>query len=85
MGKRPALVISPIVHNEPAGLILACPITSQKKGYPFEVILNEQEVKGVVLVNQIKTLDWEIRLVRFIEKISEDSLAEVLGKLRTLI
>jgi len=84
-GKRPAVVISPSLHNKSAGLALMCPIISQKKGYPFEVIVNGKKIEGVVLINQIRSLDWERRSVLFIEKISQESLDEVLGKLRTLV
>jgi mRNA interferase MazF len=38
-GRRPALVQSPSAYNGRVGLALFCPITSQVKGYPFEVPL----------------------------------------------
>ena len=84
-GKRPALVISPALHNAKTNLTFVCPITSQVKNYPFEVLIKAKKIKGVVLVNQIKTIDWKARPIDFIEKISVSSLNEVLGKLRTLI
>ena len=61
-GRRPALVLSPRVYNAKAGLCVACPVTSQAKGYPFEVALPEGlPVSGVVLSDQIKSADWEER------------------------
>ena len=61
-GHRPALVLSPRSYSRKAGLALLCPITSQEKGYPFEVPLSEaDEVHGVVLADQVKSLDWRER------------------------
>ena len=54
-GKRPALVLSPKTYNHKTGLLLACPITSKIKGYPFEVVLSEElPVKGAILADQLK-------------------------------
>ena len=60
--RRPALVLSPIAYNRAAGLALVCPITSQVKGYPFEVALPVgSQVRGVVLADQVKSVDWHAR------------------------
>ena len=83
---RPALVISPLSYNRKVGLALLCPITSHEKGYPFEVELpSKAEIKGVILADQVKSLDWKIRNVRFKEKISLRVVTEVIEKLSTLI
>ena len=64
-GHRPALVLSPLAYNSKTGLMLCCPITSQVKGYPFEVSLRSTAgVKGVVLADQVKSLDWRVRQAR---------------------
>jgi mRNA interferase MazF len=61
-GRRPALVLSPSAYNGRVGLALLCPITSQVKGYPFEVPLPGRFlVKGVVGADQVKSLDWSAR------------------------
>src|SRR5438552_10794224 len=61
-GRRPALVLSPSSYNRKAGLALMCPITSHAKGYPFEVAVPaDLAVTGVILADQIKSLDWRIR------------------------
>ena len=61
-GRRPALVVSPADYNEKVGLSLLCPITSQVKGYPFEVeIPKGLGVSGVILSDQVKSLDWRAR------------------------
>lgn len=84
-GRRPALVISPREYNRRVGLALFCPITSKVKGYPFEVPVNEQDIKGVILSDQVKSLDWQARQARRATRVSEDVLAEVSAKLHTLI
>ena len=85
-GHRPALVLSPKTYNGKVGLALLCPITSQVKGYPFEVLLPEDlEIKGVILSDQVKNLDWKARKAQFICKLPSDKFSEVIKKLNTLI
>lgn len=85
-GRRPALVVSPRAYNSKVGLALLCPITSQVKGYPFEVALPDGlEVSGVVLSDQIKSLDWLVRKAEFICELPKSSTSEVLDKLGTLL
>lgn len=69
-GRRPALVLSPEGYNRKTGLAVLCPITSQVKGYPFEVELPRGlSVKGVVLADQVKSLDWRARKAALIKKL----------------
>jgi mRNA interferase MazF len=85
-GRRPALVLSPKEYNSKVGLSLLCPITAQVKGYPFEVIIpDECEVQGVVLSDQVKSLDWRVRDAEFFCRVPNDVVNEVLGKLLTLL
>lgn len=85
-GRRPTLVISPKAYNLKTGLGIFCPVTSQIKGYPFEVLIPEEfEIKGVVLADQVKNLDWQIREAKFICKMPERIIIEVTAKLQTLI
>lgn len=85
-GRRPALVISPALYNGKVGLALLCPITSKEKGYPFEVKLPDNlEINGVVLADQVKSLDWRIRYLEFICKTPEEITEEVQEKIRLLI
>lgn len=86
IGYRPVLVISPIKYNRMASLVLVCPVTSNPKGLSFEVPLVEgMKTKGVVLADQIKTLDWRPRKVKFVESVTQDLIEEVQAKLETLI
>lgn len=85
-GIRPALVLSPENYNRKTGLAIFCPITSQAKGYPFEVeIPAGLKIKGVILSDQIKNLDWKARKVSFICKVDNAVLEDVQAKIVTLI
>jgi mRNA interferase MazF len=85
-GRRPALILSPRAYNEKARLALACPITSRIKGYPFEVPLAASgEITGVVLADQVKSLDWHERKAAYVASISGQILDEVRQRLRVLI
>jgi mRNA interferase MazF len=85
-GRRPAVVVSPVSYNRKAGLGLCCPITSKVKGYPFEVAVPEGlPVGGVVLADQVKSLDWRARKAAFAGRLPDDALDEVLGKLGALL
>lgn len=85
-GRRPALVLSPTTYNGKVGLAIFCPITNQQKGYPFEVRLSDDlPVKGVVLADQVKSLDWQAREIAFIAKLPDEIVEEVLQKINTLL
>jgi mRNA interferase MazF len=85
-GRRPAAVISSSQYNKKVGLLLACPVTSQRKHYPFEVLLpHGLPISGVILADQVRSLDWKIRRATFIGHMDEDVLAETLAKLGSLI
>jgi len=86
-GVRPALVLSPKAYNDKAGLMLCCPITNQQKGYPFEVEVKDgaSGITGVVLADQVKSLDWRQRQVTAKGKVSATILTDVLAKIHTLL
>lgn len=85
-GRRPALVISPKIYNEKTGLAIFCPITSQVKGYPFEVIIPEGfEIKGTILSDQIKYFDWKVREAEYIFALPKQLLKETQNKISTLL
>jgi mRNA interferase MazF len=85
-GTRPALVVSPSAYNRRAGLALFCPVTSQVKGYPFEVVLPPGVmVQGAVLSDQVKSLDWRIRRARYAAKAPSATLDDVVAKILTLV
>jgi mRNA interferase MazF len=85
-GRRPAVVLSPASYNGKVGLALLCPVTNQIKGYPFEALLPAGlPVTGVVLADQIKSLDWLARRAEWICRLPEATIIEVLQKLLALL
>jgi mRNA interferase MazF len=85
-GRRPALVLSPSAYNGKVGLAILCPITSQVKGYPFEVAIpSGSKLAGVILADQVKNLDWRVRKAEFMCKLPRKTTDEVLQKLGTLL
>jgi mRNA interferase MazF len=84
-GKRPAVVISPKEYNEKVGLGLFCPITSKIKNYPFEVKIKNDTINGVVLADQIKSLDWKTRKIEFITKETSKKVNEIIDKISVLL
>jgi mRNA interferase MazF len=85
-GRRPALVLSPASYNGKTGLLLCCPITSQVKGYPFEVpIEGVAAMRGVILSDQIKSLDWRARQAKRKGRVRSDVVENTLARLRVLL
>src|SRR4026209_1002297 len=76
-GRRPALVLSPAAYNGKAGLALLCPITRQGKGYTFEVALpSGLRIEGVILAEQVKSLDWRAREAERVGRVPPATLYE---------
>ncbi|WLR42042.1 type II toxin-antitoxin system PemK/MazF family toxin [Bacillus carboniphilus] len=98
-GRRNAIVLSPKEFNEATGFIVVCPITNQKKGYPFEVNLPNGgipfeegfPITGVILTDQIKSLDWRVRNLKVLKKFNPeneiivDIIDECLAKIATYL
>lgn len=85
-GRRPTLVLSPKAYNAATGLMLCCPVTSQVKGYPFEVdLIGVKGLKGVVLSDQLRSLDWEARGAEKAGRAADDVVADVLAKVKVLL
>jgi mRNA interferase MazF len=84
-GKRSALVISPKEYNRKVNLGLFCPISSQENGYPFEVKIKNGKINGVVLSDQIKSLDWTKRNIEYIIKATKEEMKEVVEKINILV
>jgi mRNA interferase MazF len=85
-GRRPAVILSPASYNGKVGLAVLCPVTTQVKGYPFEVLLPEGlPARGAILSDQVKSLDWRSRQARFLCHLPETVTEQVLAKLNTLL
>jgi len=85
-GRRPAVVLSPGSYNGKTHLAVCCPITSSTKGYPFEVpVPAGLPIRGVILSDQLKSLDWHVRQAEFIVALPEGVLREVRSKASLLV
>jgi len=85
-GRRPALVVSNDLFNRHTGLAIVCPITNTRRDYPFHVAIPDQtDVTGVVMVEQVKSIDFRARKVKRIARAGRDVLDEVLSLLDACI
>ena len=85
-GRRPAVILSPAAYNVKVGLVLAAPVTSRVKGYPFETLVpSGLPVSGAILSDQVKSLDWRVRKAALFCELPFSVVNEVLQKLRTLL
>ena len=85
-GRRPALVLSPTDYNRTVGLVVVCPVTNEKKGYPWEVEIPDNGfVSGVVLSDQVKSLDWRERCAEFICTPDDRLVEDVAERTATLL
>ncbi|MBM9401158.1 endoribonuclease MazF [Gluconacetobacter azotocaptans] len=82
-GHRPAVVLSPATYNR-IGLMLCCPLTTKRKGYPFEVDIDTDQ-QSAVLADQVKSLDWRARGAKRKGRVSAAELSEIRAKARALI
>jgi len=85
-GFRPAVVLSPEYYNKASGLCLVCPVTTNSKGYPFEVMLDgAKKTTGVALADQVRSIDWQARKIKIVDRVSMTSLATILAKFKPLL
>ena len=85
-GRRPALIASLLAYNQKVGLVLLCPITNHRKGYPFEVPLPPGlTVAGVVLADQLKSMDWRARRAELCRKAPAATVLDAIGKAQSLL
>ena len=84
-GHRPALVLSPAIYNSKAQLMVCCPLSTKVKNHPFEVQLTMNGVEGVVLSDQVKSLDWKVRQAIKKDSASDAVMREVKAKIWALL
>ena len=85
-GRRPALVLSPQKFNVGTGLMIACPVTSQMKGSPWEVPLPPGlKVVGAVLSDHLRSVDWIASNAAFSGKATGEVMEEVLGRIGAIL
>lgn len=78
-GRRPALIVSNEVFNKNVGLAVACPITNTDRNFPFHLKVDSLNITGFVMCEQVKSIDYKARKVKFIEKASDELLSHCLG------
>ncbi len=85
-GRRPALVVSNTLFNEQTGLAMVCPLTTADRRYPFHVaVLNDPHITGFVMVEQVKSIDYHARKIKFIGRATNEVLDMVLSILDACI
>lgn len=85
-GRRPAVVLSPASYNAKVGLALLCPVSRQVKGYPFEVMLPQGfGIDGVILSDQVKSLDWRARQAQFLARLPAPVIDQVAARVGALL
>lgn len=83
-GRRPVLVLSTREYNKVSGLCIAVPVTSHKKGYPFEYEFAGKNLSGVVLADQLRSISFKARKAEKVEKIKDEVLQGILAKIKVL-
>ncbi len=78
-GRRPALIVSHKLFNQHLGLAFACPITNTKRDFPFHIEVDSPQLTGFIMAEQLKSIDFNARRIKFIEKARRETLDEVLS------
>ena len=78
-GRRPAIILSNEVFNKHLGLAFACPITNTQRGIAFHVEVNSENITGFIMSEQMKSIDYNSRKIKFIEKADTETLNRILG------
>ena len=85
-GRKPAVILSPRIYHQKTSLAIVCPITSTIKNYPFEVVLPDGlPLQGAIRVDQVRSLDRHARHLEPVGQVAEETMAEVMGKLASLL
>ena len=84
-GHRPALVTSPASYNAKTGLMVCCPMTTQIKGHPFEVVTQVDGLDCAVWSDQVKSLDWKARKAKKKAVVPPEVMLHVRAKLKALL
>jgi len=84
-GRRPALIVSNKTFNKHLGLVFACPITNSKKDFPFHLKVGSKQLTGYIMTEQLKSIDYKARKIKFIEKATKETLEEVLAIIGSIV
>ncbi len=85
-GRRPALVVSNDLFNKHTGFAMVCPVTNTDRHFPFHTPISKStKLTGFIMVEQIKSIDYQSRNAKFIEKAHQNTLYEVLSILDAIV
>jgi mRNA interferase MazF len=84
-GRRPALVVSNYKFNKAVGFALVCPITNSDRNFPFHISVDGQEIGGFILTEQVKSIDYRARKIKFVELLQRDRLDKVMGIIEAIL
>lgn len=84
-GRRPAIIISNKIFNQHLGLSFACPITNTKRDFPFHIKVESEKVTGYIMSEQLKSIDYKARNIKFIEKADQETINKILGIVDSII
>lgn len=84
-GRRPALIVSNKTFNKHLGLAFACPITNTKRDFPFHRKVQSDNLTGYIMAEQLKSIDYNTRGVKFIERADKETLEDVLAIVKSII
>jgi len=84
-GRRPAVIISNKVFNQHLGLAFACPVTNTKRDFPFHIEIGSKNITGFIMGEQMKSIDYNSRNIKFIEKASQKTMNQILGIIDSII
>jgi len=84
-GRRPAIIISNKTFNQHLGLAFACPITNTKRDFPFHVKVQSDNITGYIMSEQMKSIDYNARNIKFIEKANQNTINQILGIVDSII
>ena len=84
-GRRPAMIISNKVFNKHLGLAFACPITNTKRNSPFHIEIDSENITGFIMGEQMKSIDYNSRNIKFIEKANQKTMNKILGIIDSII
>ena len=84
-GRRPAIIISNKTFNQHLGFAFACPITNTKRDFPFHVAVHSDNITGYIMAEQMKSIDYNARDIKFIEKADQNTINQILGIVDSII
>ncbi len=84
-GRRPAIIVSNKTFNQYLGLAFACPVTNTKRDFPFHIRYDGENVSGYIMAEQLKSIDYNARKIKFVEKADTDTINQILGIIDSIL